>query len=41
VEYWDEDDPSDPEPFSLADVNKWLAALGDPGGPDEGADDPE
>jgi Plasmid pRiA4b ORF-3-like protein len=28
VEYWSEDDPEEPEPFSLADVNRELAALG-------------
>jgi pRiA4b ORF-3-like protein len=28
VEYWDEDDPEEPEPFSLAEVNRQLAALG-------------
>ena len=28
VEYWDEDDPEEPEPFSLAEVNRRLAALG-------------
>ena len=33
VEYWDEDDPSDPEPFSLSEVNHRLAADGRPGGP--------
>jgi Plasmid pRiA4b ORF-3-like protein len=33
VEYWDEDDPSDPEPFSLSEVNHRLAADGKPDGP--------
>lgn len=28
VEYWSEDDPDEPEPFSLAKVNRELAALG-------------
>ncbi len=28
VEYWDEDDPEEPEPFNLAEVNRQLAALG-------------
>jgi hypothetical protein len=28
VEYWSEDDPEEPEPFSLAEVNQRLAALG-------------
>jgi Plasmid pRiA4b ORF-3-like protein len=28
VEYWTEDDPEEPEPFSLAEVNRELAALG-------------
>jgi pRiA4b ORF-3-like protein len=28
VEYWREDDPEEPEPFDLADVNRKLAALG-------------
>ncbi len=28
AEYWDEDDPSDPEPFSLSEVNHRLAADG-------------
>ncbi len=28
VEYWSEDDPVEPEPFDLADVNRRLAALG-------------
>jgi hypothetical protein len=32
VEYWDEDDPSDPEPFSLSEVNQRLAADDKPGG---------
>ena len=27
VEYWSEDDPAEPEPFDLADVNHELAAL--------------
>jgi hypothetical protein len=28
VEYWSEDDPEEPEPFSLAEVNRQLGALG-------------
>jgi hypothetical protein len=28
VEYWSEDDPEEPEPFDLAEVNRRLAALG-------------
>jgi hypothetical protein len=28
VEYWSEDDPEEPEPFDLADVNRKLAGLG-------------
>ena len=28
VEYWSEDDPEEPEPFNLAEVNRQLAALG-------------
>jgi hypothetical protein len=28
AEYWDEDDPSDPEPFNLSEVNHRLAADG-------------
>lgn len=28
VEYWSEDDPAEPEPFSLAEVNRRLAAPG-------------
>ena len=28
VEYWSEDDPAEPEPFDLAEVNRKLAALG-------------
>jgi hypothetical protein len=28
VEYWSEDDPGEPEPFDLAEVNRKLAALG-------------
>ena len=28
VEYWSEDEPEEPEPFSLAEVNRQLAALG-------------
>jgi hypothetical protein len=28
VEYWSEDDPEEPEPFSLVEVNRELAALG-------------
>jgi hypothetical protein len=28
VEYWSEDDPEEPEPFSLAEVNRELAVLG-------------
>jgi len=31
VEYWCEDDPEDPEPFDLAEVNRKLAALGGAG----------
>ena len=31
VEYWSEDDPAEPEPFNLADVNLKLAALGGAG----------
>ena len=31
VEYWSEDDPEEPEPFSLAEVNRQLAALGGAG----------
>jgi Plasmid pRiA4b ORF-3-like protein len=29
VEYWSEDDPEEPEPFDLAEVNRKLAALGE------------
>jgi Plasmid pRiA4b ORF-3-like protein len=29
VEYWSEDDPEEPEPFDLAEVNRNLAALGE------------
>jgi hypothetical protein len=29
VEYWCEDDPEEPEPFDLAEVNRKLAALGE------------
>jgi hypothetical protein len=29
VEYWSEDDPDEPEPFDLAEVNRNLAALGE------------
>ncbi|HLQ53330.1 MAG TPA: plasmid pRiA4b ORF-3 family protein, partial [Streptosporangiaceae bacterium] len=29
VEYWSEDDPEEPEPFNLAEVNRKLAALGE------------
>jgi hypothetical protein len=29
VEYWSEDDPEEPEPFDLAEVNRELAALGE------------
>ncbi len=28
VEYWSEEDPEEPEPFNLAEVNRELAALG-------------
>jgi hypothetical protein len=28
VEYWSEGDPEEPEPFSLAEVDRKLAALG-------------
>jgi hypothetical protein len=28
VEYWSEDEPDEPEPFGLAEVNRQLAALG-------------
>jgi hypothetical protein len=28
VEYWSEDDPTEPEPFDLPEVNRELAALG-------------
>ena len=28
VEYWSEDDPGEPEPFDMAEVNRELAALG-------------
>ena len=28
VEYWSEEDPDEPEPFGLAEVNRKLAALG-------------
>src|SRR6266699_1379164 len=31
VEYWSEDDPEEPEPFNLAEVNRRLAALGETG----------
>jgi hypothetical protein len=31
VEYWCEDDPEEPEPFDLAEVNRKLAALGGAG----------
>jgi hypothetical protein len=31
VEYWSEDDPEEPEPFNLAEVNRKLAALGEAG----------
>ncbi len=27
VEYWSEEDPAEPEPFGLAEVNRRLAAL--------------
>jgi hypothetical protein len=33
VEYWNEDEPIEPEPFSLTEVNHQLAALGKPGSP--------
>jgi hypothetical protein len=29
VEYWSEDDPTEPEPFNLAEVNRTLAAPGE------------
>lgn len=29
VEYWDEDEPSEPEPFSVTEINRRLAGLGD------------
>ena len=29
VDYWSEDDPEEPEPFGLAEVNRKLAALGE------------
>jgi hypothetical protein len=29
VEYWSEDDPEEPEPYNLAEVNRKLAALGE------------
>ncbi len=29
VEYWSEDDPGEPEPFDMAEVNRELAALGE------------
>jgi hypothetical protein len=35
VEYWCEDDPEEPEPFDLAEVNRRLAALGGVGGAEE------
>ena len=28
VEYWSEEDPQDPEPFDLAEVNRSLGSLG-------------
>jgi hypothetical protein len=31
VEYWSEDDPEEPGPFDLAEVNRRLAALGEAG----------
>jgi hypothetical protein len=34
AEYWDEDDPSDPEPFSLSEVNDRLATEGKLGAPE-------
>jgi hypothetical protein len=30
VEYWSEEDPEEPQPFNLAEINKKLAALGQP-----------
>jgi len=33
VEYWHEDDPTDPEPFSLTEVNHHLAPDSEPGSP--------
>jgi hypothetical protein len=29
VEYWSEDDPGEPGPFDMAEVNRELAALGE------------
>jgi hypothetical protein len=31
VGYWSEDDPEEPGPFNLAEVNRKLAALGEAG----------
>jgi hypothetical protein len=33
VEYWSEEDPSEPEPFDLADVNRKLAELAEQASP--------
>jgi Plasmid pRiA4b ORF-3-like protein len=33
VEYWSEEDPEEPEPFDLTDVNRKLAALAEQGSP--------
>ena len=33
VEYWSEDDPAEPEPFDLANVNRKLAELAEQGSP--------
>ena len=33
VEYWDEGEPSEAEPFSVTEINRRLAGLGEPGGP--------
>lgn len=34
IEYWSEDEPSDPDPFDLADINLALAAFGRTAGDD-------
>ncbi len=31
VEYWSEDEPEEPEPFGLTEINRELAALGGAG----------